>query len=122
MKRIFSAPYVVGAAMALGCVVVFFLADKGWQQFSINHELDPVNILTLGVNVFIAFAIQYYFAARATEDRAEKDILLDNLRDVFEMLRSCRDEVNGAYGGTGKKIKAETERKIIKLYRNLANA
>jgi hypothetical protein len=120
MKRIFSAPYVVGAAMALGCVVVFFLADRGWQQFSINHELDPVNILTLGVNVFIAFAIQYYFAARATEDRAEKDILLDNLRDVFVMLRSCRDEVMGAC--TGKKVAKETERKIIKLYRNLSNA
>jgi|HubBroStandDraft_4_1064222.scaffolds.fasta_scaffold690684_1 hypothetical protein len=51
----------------------------------------------------------------------EKDILLDNLRDVFEMLRSCRDEVTGAYG-TGKKVTKEIERKIIKLYRNLANA
>ena len=84
MKRIFSAPYIVGAVMTVACLVVFYLADKGWQNFSINHELDPVNILTLGVNVFIAFAIQYYFAARATEDRAEKKILLDNLRDVFE--------------------------------------
>jgi hypothetical protein len=102
MKRIFSAPYIVGAVMTVACLVVFYLADKGWQNFSINHELDPVNILTLGVNVFIAFAIQYYFAARATEDRAEKDILLDNLRDVFEMLRSCRNEIMGAYG-TGKK-------------------
>jgi hypothetical protein len=121
MKRIFSAPYIVGAVMTLGCIVVFVLVDRGWQNFSINHELDPVNILTLGVNVFIAFAIQYYFAARATEDRAEKDILLDNLRDVFEMLRSCRDEVMGAYG-TGKRVTRETEKKIIKLYRNLANA
>jgi hypothetical protein len=121
MKRIFTAPYAVGAVMTLACVVVFVLADRGWQNFSINHELDPVNILTLGVNVFIAFAIQYYFAARATEDRAEKDILLDNLRDVFEMLRSCRDEVMGAYG-TSKKVAKETERTIIKLYRNLANA
>jgi hypothetical protein len=121
MKRFFTAPYAVGAVMTLACVVVFVLADRGWQNFSINHELDPVNILTLGVNVFIAFAIQYYFAARATEDRAEKDILLDNLRDVFEMLRSCRDEVMGAYG-TSKKVAKETERRIIKLYRNLANA
>lgn len=121
MKRIFSAPYIVGAVMALTCVVIFVLASNGWQNFSINHELDPVNILTLSVNVFIAFTIQYYFAARATDDRAEKDILLDNLRDVFEMLRSCRDEIMGAYG-TRKKVTNDTERRIIKLYRNLANA
>ncbi len=77
------------------------------------------NLATLGVNIFIAFFLQYYFAARATDDRAEKDILIDNVRDVFNTLRSCRDEVAASHG-IGK-ISKESQKKIIKLYRNLSN-
>ena len=119
MKRFFAAPYIVGGALAILCVFTFVLADRGWANFSINHELDPVNILTLGVNIFIAFFLQYYFAARVTDDRAEKDILLDNVRDVFNILRSCRDEVMACHGAG--KVNKETEKRIIKLYRNLSN-
>jgi hypothetical protein len=120
MNRLPSAPYFVGAAIVASCAVIFILAGTGWQNFSINHELDPVNILTLGVNIFIAFFLQYYFASRATEDRAEKDILIDNLRDVFNTLRACRDEVMASHA-TGKRVTKEAEKTIIKLYRNLAN-
>lgn len=120
MKRFLSAPYIVGGAIVVVCVIVFVLAEIGWANFSINHELDPVNILTLGVNIFIAFFLQYYFAAKATDDRAEKDILLDNVRDVFNILRTCRDEVMACHG-LGK-VGKDSQKKIIKLYRNLSNA
>ena len=113
------APYIVGGAIVVACVAVFSLAKAGWSNFSINHELDPIRILTLGVNIFIAFFLQYYFAARATDDRAEKDILLDNVRDVFNILRSCRDEVNLCRGLA--KVGKESQKKIIRLYRNLSN-
>jgi hypothetical protein len=119
MKRFLSAPYIFGGAIVVACVVVFGLAEAGWSNLSINHELDPINILTLGVNIFIAFFLQYYFAARATDDRAEKDILLDNVRDVFNILRSCRDEVIVCHGLA--KVGKESQKKIIRLYRNLSN-
>jgi hypothetical protein len=119
MKRFLGAPYIVGGAIAVLCVTVFVLAANGYKNLSINHELDPIGLLTLGVNIFIAFFLQYYFAARATDDRAEKDILIDNVRDVFSILRSCRDEVMSCHGIA--KISKDTQRKIIKLYRNLSN-
>jgi len=119
MNRFRSAPYIVGAAIAVLCCLVFWSADTGLAGFSINHDIDPINLATLGVNIFIAFFLQYYFAARATDDRAEKDILIDNVRDVFNMLRSCRDEVNACHS-VGK-ISRESQKKIIKLYRNLSN-
>jgi hypothetical protein len=120
MKRFLTAPYIVGTGIAALCVAVFLLADNGYGNLSVNHELDPINLLTLGVNIFIAFFLQYYFAARATDDRAEKDILLDNMRDVFNMLRSCRDEVMACHGVA--EISTQNQKKIIRLYRNLSNA
>jgi hypothetical protein len=119
MKRFFSPPYIVGYVLAVFCVGVFVIADNGYWNYSINHELDPVNVVTLAVNIFIAFFLQYYFASRASDDRAEKDILLDNVRDVFGMLRSCRDEVMSCHG-VGK-VSKESQQKIIKLYRTLSN-
>jgi hypothetical protein len=91
----------------------------GRWDYSINHELDAVNLVTLAVNVFIAFFLQYYFASRASDDRAEKDILLDNVRDVFGMLRSCRDEVMSCQGIA--EVSKESQQKIIRLYRTLSN-
>jgi hypothetical protein len=69
--------------------------------------------------IFIAFFLQYYFASRASDDRAEKDILLDNARDVFGMLRSCRDEVMSCHGIA--KVSKASQQKIIRLYRTLSN-
>jgi hypothetical protein len=119
MKRFLGLPYLVGGAVALLCATVFLLADNGYANLSINHELDAINLLTLGVNIFIAFFLQYYFASRATDDRAEKNILRDNVRDVFNVLRSCRDEVMSCHGIS--KISKENQKKIIKLFRNLSN-
>jgi hypothetical protein len=119
MKRFFSPPYIVGYVLALFCIAVFVIADRGYANYSINHELDPVNVVTLAVNIFIAFFLQYYFASRAADDRAEKDILLDNVRDVFGMLRSCRDEVMSCHGVA--KVSQESQQTIIKLYRTLSN-
>jgi hypothetical protein len=119
MKRFFSAPYIVGYILALLCAAVFVIADNGYWNYSINHELDPVNVLTLGVNIFIAFFLQYYFASRATDDRAEKDLLLDNMRDVFGILRSCRDEVMSCHGMV--KVSKASQQKIVRLYRTLSN-
>lgn len=119
MKRFFSAPYIVGLSIAVLCVFAFAIANNGYWGYSINHDIDPVNVLTLGVNIFIAFFLQYYFASRASDDRAEKDILLDNVRDVFGMLRSCRDAVMSCHGVDD--VSKESQQEIIKLYRTMSN-
>lgn len=119
MRRFFSPPYIVGYILAFFCVAIFVMANSGHWDYSINHELDPVNVVTLAVNIFIAFFLQYYFASRASDDRAEKDILLDNVRDVFGMLRSCRDEVMSCHGIAD--VSKASQQKIIRLYRTLSN-
>ena len=119
MKRLFALPTLVGLAIVIAVGVALRAATIGWSRFSIKHEVDPITLTALGVNIFIAFFLQYYFAARARDDRAEKDILLDNVRDVFNLLRSCRDEVF-ALQGSGK-ISVENQKKINRLFRNLSN-
>lgn len=119
MRRFSSPPYIVGYVLAFLCIAVFIIAANGYGNYSINHELDPVNVVTLAVNIFIAFFLQYYFASRASDDRAEKDLLLDSVRDVFGMLRSCRDEVMSCHGML--KVSRASQQKIIRLYRTLSN-
>jgi len=118
MNRPRTVPYLVGGAIIVVFCLLFRAAERGLHGFSINHAIDPVGLATLGVNIFIAFFLQYYFATRITDDRAEKDILIDTVRDAFSMLRTCRDEVSGC--GTSK-IAAEKQKKIISLYRALSN-
>jgi hypothetical protein len=57
MKRFFSPPYIVGYVLAVFCVGVFVIADNGYWNYSINHELDPVNVVTLAVNIFPAILL-----------------------------------------------------------------
>lgn len=114
-----AAPFIVSAIISIVFILAFWIANVGWHGFSINHQVDAISLATLGVNIFIAFFLQYYFASRASDDRAEKDILLDNLRDAFNMLRSCRDEVFGCH--SKEKISKESQRKIVALYHRLSN-
>ena len=119
MKRLRITLYVFALAVAVLFMVILSAAENGWSNLSINHDIDPVNLAILCVNLFVAFSLQTYFVARTADDRAEKDILIDNARDVFNMLRTCRDEVH-ASRGTGK-ITIERQKQINKAYRNLAN-
>ncbi len=84
-------PLAVAVIILAALCAVFWAAHVGWHGLSIEHKLNPTELATLAVNVFIAYFLQYYFISRATDDRSEKDILIDGLRDVLASARQCRD-------------------------------
>jgi hypothetical protein len=112
-------PVLVALIIAALLCCIFWLAHLGWLGFSIDKKLDPAELATLAVSIFIAYFLQYYLVSRATDDRSEKDILIDSLRDVLSTLRECRDTLMACHdAGT---ISAARAKSIKLLFRRLAN-
>jgi hypothetical protein len=107
----------VGILAALG--LVYFAAHIGWHGFTIEHKLNPVELATLAVNIFIAYFLQYYFISRAADDRSEKDILIDSLRDVLSGVRQCRDTLWACHDAG--RIGASQAKSIKLVLRKIAN-
>jgi hypothetical protein len=114
-------PIIVCGGIIAVFVFIFWLVNAGYGNYSINHEIDAVSLATLCVNIIIAFILQYYFFARASDDRAEKDILIENLQDVLKTLRACRDEIIACRATKNQKITVDSQRKIFVALRNLSN-
>jgi hypothetical protein len=112
---ILLAAAALAAIFATLCVLAKF---RVWGLI-LNPEIKPVELATLLVSAFIAFFLQYYLASRVTDRRAEKNLLIANLRDVLLALRSCRDTFISCY--ESGKITEESRRQILMLVRGLSN-
>lgn len=109
------------AILILGTLCgIFWIGHTGWRGFSIDHTLNPVQLATLAVSVFIAYFLQFYFASRTAIERAEKEILLDDVRDVLSILRELRDLLMACYDNGGK-IGTTNAKSIKRLLRQTAN-
>jgi hypothetical protein len=113
-------PLFVAALILALLSGAFWLTHIGWRGFSVDHNLNPVLMATLAVNIFIAYFLQYYFASRVTDARSEKDILIDGLRDVLSSTRECRDTLMTCYDAG--KITAAHARLIKAHFRKIANS
>ena len=114
-----AQPLVMAGAVCALLGMVFFAAHVGWHGFSIDHKLNPVLLATLAVNIFIAYFLQFYLAPRASDSRAEKDILIDGLRDVLASTRQCRDTLMLCHDAG--KISAEHAKLVKTHFRKIAN-
>lgn len=112
-------PLFVAMVIFMALCGMFWAAHIGWYGLSIEHKLDGVNVATLAVNVFIAYFLQYYFISRAADNRSEKDILIDGLRDVLASVRQCRDTVLACQDAG--KITPTSAKSIKLLFRKIAN-
>lgn len=111
--------YLVAIVLAVFVIAALWAAESGIQGFSLDHSIRPLEIATLGVNIFIAFFLQYYFASRSRDLRAEKDMLIDTVRDILRILRSCRDAL-AAYQDDSRN-RNEHKRSVLQLFRRLSN-
>jgi hypothetical protein len=103
----------------LSCGVIW-AAHACWFGLWLNPEIKPVEVLTLAVSILIAILLQYYFVAKATDLRAEKDLLIENTREALTLLRSCRDTLNSCHDSG--KISAADEKQIKTVFRRLSNS
>jgi hypothetical protein len=110
---------LAAAALAAIFATLCVLAKLRVWGLVLNPEIKPVELATLLVSAFIAFFLQYYLASRVTDRRAEKDLLIANLRDVLQALRSCRDTFHSCY--ESGKIAKESRKQILMLLRGLSN-
>jgi hypothetical protein len=108
---------LLAVAAAAGWLV--WAAHRGMFGLCLNLEIKPIEIFTLAVTVIIAILLQYYFVSSHNADRAEKELLMDNIRDVLATLRACRAELDSCRGGAG--ISAKRAAMIIALIRRLSN-
>lgn len=74
---------------------------------------------TLAINVFIAIFLQYFLAGRARDTRAEKDLLIEDVRDVIAKLRACADTLYACHSAS--RITEPQARTIKSLTRQLSN-
>lgn len=106
-------------AVILSAALTIIAAHEKWFGLSLAHEVNVVDLLTLAVTVLIGFVLQDYFAAKATDSRAEKNILIDDLSRVIATLHDCRDAVLACHDE--RKISPANKRMIVHLLRQLSN-
>lgn len=111
--------FLLALGLAMGFAMLMWAASCQFGGLSLDLQIKPVDVATLAVSIFIAFFLQYYLASRATDSRAEKDLLIDYVSEVIRDLRSCRDAVSAF--GEPEKITGVISRKILKKFRQLSN-
>lgn len=113
-------PTVVAIVIAAACAGAVACASHGLWGLSLNLRVRPTEIATLGVSIYIAFFLQTYFERRSGDLRSEKDLLIEDSKEVISVLRTCRDELEACFY-SGQMQSREVTR-VLALLRQLANA
>jgi hypothetical protein len=113
-------PRILVIALLFAAVIIFlYLAHRGYRGLSIDHKINPLEAITLAVNIAIALLVQYYFAIVLGNRRIEKNLLIDEVKDVLGILKECRAVVHTCQ--VEGKITRENGRNILGFIHRLAN-
>jgi hypothetical protein len=74
-------------AVSLCALLFILLGHSGWHGWHIDHEIRPIEVLTLAVNFSVALILQYFLASRATNLRIEKDLIIEDAKAVICKIR-----------------------------------
>ncbi len=106
-----------GAGFAAVFAAVIVLARFRVAGLNLNGEIRVVELATLLVTVFIAV----FVTSQLSDRRAEKDMLVSNVRDALDALRLCRERWTAGLE-TDKRSKKEAGRQVVRAVRQLSNA
>jgi hypothetical protein len=109
--------YVLVAVTLVSAGLIIYSAHSGYWGLKLNPEVDAIELATLAFTIVIAILIQYYFAGRMTTSRAEKDLLLENVRESIVLLKGCQEAV-GIQNEAGQLPK---RKEILLQFRRLSN-
>ena len=112
---------IIFAICILGLAgAVIWAAHEKYYGLSLNLEIKPAEILTLAISIVIVALLQFYVASAMTDLRAEKDLLIGNIRDALAALRACREALNACHDAG--KISQSGAKQLISLFRRLSNS
>jgi len=77
--------------VAVFVTLLLLAGHTGWHGWHLEHEIRPVDLLTLAVNASVALILQYFLSSRAANLRAEKDIIIEDAKAVIAKLRDSDD-------------------------------
>lgn len=77
----------------------------------LNSEIKPTELASLIVNLFIALYLQYYLAPLVSDLRIEKNLLIDDIKDLIAILKDLRESTD----------KNSESKQILHLFRRFSN-
>lgn len=106
----------VTSVLLLIFVSVCVVAGLGVWGLTLSREIKPIDLALLLVNLFIAVFLQYYLATRINDLRAEKNLLIDEIKDATSILKSLREDCEKP------SLTLEERKRVLYSLRRLANA
>lgn len=71
---------------------ITFLQLSGWlERATVNYEIVPVDVIDLMVTSAITIGVGYYIVKRLSEQRFEKEMLIEDLRRIEEKVSSIEN-------------------------------
>lgn len=112
-------PRAFATLVTLVFVGVVWIGHDKYFGLSLKLDLDVVALATLAVGVIIAFSLQNYVQAKASDERVEKDFLIGNLRELVGTLRTIREHATEIIESGA--VKPSQRKVILSLFRRCAN-
>jgi hypothetical protein len=109
---------IAGALVVLFIVVVLGACSNIFG-FYLNREIKPVDLAILGVNVFIALFLSQYIIDKAGNFRAEKDLMMSDIRDVLDELKTSRELLVACQDSA--RVNKIDKKAILLVFRRIAN-
>jgi hypothetical protein len=105
--------------LLLMTVGLLFAAHRCWWGLSLDLEIRPIEVVTLAVTIGVAILVGYYLTNQVNDLRAEKDLLIDDIRNVLRVLKACRETLNSCYDAG--KIDPTSKTIILSHFHRLIN-
>jgi hypothetical protein len=116
MKRL----CIAAIAAIIIVLLILYVAKVGWLGLSLKNEVRPLEAITLVVNLLIAFFLQRFFTTRMNDLRAEKNVLIDTIKEIIHILGELRERTDAQLGKVS--IDDEDRFAILSGLRRIANA
>ena len=104
----------VGAGLLVG----YF--GRSWFTVELKKEIGLGDVFNISITLIFAFLLQNYFQKRFGDKRAEKEHLIDLIRESIAYVHNVRSSFVDAY--QNKKVTQNDKKLVLNSLRNLSNS
>lgn len=102
------------------CAALLVMAGYGVFGMTLKREVSPIELAGLVVNISIVWVLQTTIASKLSDQRSEKNLLIDIAKVTLESIRNCRNTYLEAVGA--RQIGKDRWKRLVVLHRELANS